>query len=83
MDYLDMNTYKQSKSSIIFSTCWHLDGATSREVFEALTAAGFTMREDNNVVPMLKTYQRKGWLSTRNGLWSVRVGAPRTARKSK
>jgi hypothetical protein len=68
-----MNRYKQSKSSVIFTACWTGDkGATTEEVYDALWDAGFDdMPLKSKLLPMLKTYQRKGWILRQRDRWVV------------
>ena len=66
-----MNDYKQSKSSIIFQTCWTKRGATLDEIDTALYEAGFEMSIGRRLTPMLKTLQRKGQLKQVEDKWVV------------
>ena len=66
-----MNSYKQSKSSIIFQTCWTKRGATLDEIDNALYEAGFEMPIGRHLTPMLKTLQRKGQLKQVEDKWVV------------
>ena len=72
-----MNNFKQSKSSIIFQTCWTLNGAATDDVYDALDAAGFNMPIDTKLLPMLKQWQRKGWLFRKHGNWAVSQHPPK------
>lgn len=76
---MNNNKYRQSKSSIIFSTCWCNRGATIEQISEALTEAGFDMPIDTRLMPMLQGFQRKQILKRGGKKW--RVGVPYRKKK--
>lgn len=72
-----MNPHKQSKSSIIFSTCWCERGATTNQIFTALEEAGYDMPVEERLLHMLKIYQRRGHLHRNRNKWSISIPYPK------
>ena len=66
-----MNEHKQSKSSIIFQECWCASGATTEQIHQALTNAGYEMPVEEKLLPMLRTYKYKGLLNAGSNKWYV------------